>query len=376
MHKRKIAIWSGIIFVVALFLFYNKIESYIHAKHFETMVWKSHDNYNYRCPGIVITKKGTLIAYCEKRVGTSDRTVMDIVYKRSTDNGKTWSNNFVLASGIAMNYTMDNPVMVVGDSGRIHCIYTKNVGKRLRNGYVAYTYSDDDGVSWSLPRDISAVTRPEERGLFAPGPGHGIKLHNGTLLFPVWYSLKLDPDNQNDAYPSVVSTLYSLDDGQNWHMGESIHGNDELVNPNESTLVELSNCSVMINMRSTTKNYLRSVSISQNGFSDWKKPIFDENLASPICFGSLCKYDNLILFASPIFNSKQPRSRQKASIKISKDDGVTWFKEKQLVKSKGGYMDINSSVESKPYIYGLTEVKDKGKYSIKIIVFNKKWLEQ
>lgn len=362
--------------LLCLFYFFPKIEPYINVKKYETFVWKTKDGFNYRCPGIVITKKGTLIAYCEKRAGIRDRVSMDIVYKRSTDNGRTWSNNYVLADGINNNSTMDNPVMVVGDDGRIHCIYTKNVGKKLKNGYIAYTYSDDDGLTWTKPKDISAETKPDERGLFAPGPGHGIQLNNGTILIPVWYSLKRDPDDSNDAFPSVVSTLYSLDNGKTWLMGKSIYGADNLINPNESTLVELSNGSVMINIRSETKNYLRAVSISSDGYSNWAEPYFDKKLQSPACFGSLCKFDEWVLFVSPIFDSKKPKSRERVSIKISNDDGGSWFKEKRLITSKGAYTDINSSPKSRPYIYALSEVREKRKCSIKIHVFNKKWLEQ
>lgn len=324
---------------------------------------------------VLLSPKRTLITYCEKRVGTSDRAVMDIVYKRGIDNGKTWSDSVVLADGISNGSIMDNPVMVSGRDGRLHCIYTKNVGKQYEDGYIAYTWSDDDGITWSEPRDISSGTAPSERGLFASEPGHGIQLSNGALVIPDWYSLNLDSDEGKDYEPSVVCTLYSLDNGETWQMGESIFGSDELINPNECAVVELSDHSVMINIRSQTDNYLRCVATSPTGYSDWSEPYFDEALKSPLCFGSLCRYDDLILFVAPVFNPENPKSREAVSIRVSDDEGNTWSFEKNLIWLNGDYTDINSSETRRPHIYALSEAKEDGRYSIKVVVFNYKWLK-
>ena len=91
------------------------------------------------------------------------------------------------------------------------------------NGGVFYRRSDDDGVSWSEPEEISDMTSPEIRNVIATGPGHGIELRDGTLLVPVWLVLKESGEADMSHHPAVVTTLYSTDAGGSWQLGELVH---------------------------------------------------------------------------------------------------------------------------------------------------------
>ncbi len=157
------------------------------------------DGYNaFRIPAIVTTLQGTVLAFCEGRRGSvSDYGDIDLVLKRSTDKGETWSPlQLVIDDG---TYSCNNPAPIVDKtSGTIVLVFTKHPGEdtesEILNGTappctVWVTRSTDDGLTWSSPVDITQqVSNPAWRW-FATGPGHGIQLHNGRILVPCNHSL-------------------------------------------------------------------------------------------------------------------------------------------------------------------------------------------
>lgn len=105
-----------------------------------------------RIPGMTTANDGSLLAYCEARASGSDWATMDIIMKRSTDGGRTWSEVTVLADGMNENSTYNNPVMIAeNDSDTVHLLYCK--------GYATayYKRSDDNGQTWSKPVEVTST---------------------------------------------------------------------------------------------------------------------------------------------------------------------------------------------------------------------------
>ena len=136
-----------------------------------------------RIPALVITPKGTLLAFCEGRIGTaSDWADMNFIVRRSTDGGKTWGPIQIIDS--KKGGPAGNPAPIVDDKGNIHLLYQKDYAEAF------YTYSDDDGLTWKKAADITDVFNQFKSEynwkVLATGPGHGIQLKNGRLLSAVW----------------------------------------------------------------------------------------------------------------------------------------------------------------------------------------------
>src|SRR5688572_21726052 len=160
-----------------------------------------------RIPALVTTKKRTLLAFCEARIGTaSDWADMDMLMKRSTDQGKTWEPYVVIAAREGGKPT-SNPTPIVDSDGTIHLLFQRDYARSY------YMQSKDDGKTWSQAVDITYAFdafKPEyDWKVLAPGPGHAIQLKSGRLLVPVWMS---DPDKlvpRRSHGPSCVATVYS-----------------------------------------------------------------------------------------------------------------------------------------------------------------------
>ena len=148
------------------------------------------DGYHtYRIPALVMTRKGTLLAFCEARKNSrSDTGDIDTVLKRSFDNGWTWSKMQVVAD--FGPDTIGNPAPVVEQkSGTIVLLLTRNPGHENESQFVDgtatgtrtvwITRSVDDGASWSAPVEITSSTKQPSWTWYATGPGNGIQLRSG-----------------------------------------------------------------------------------------------------------------------------------------------------------------------------------------------------
>ena len=174
--------------------------------------------------------------------------------------------------------------------------------------------------------------------------------------------------DEKSHHPAVVSTLYSKNYGDIWDIGEILVDKND-IDPNESTLVELSDGRVMINVRNEAAEKCRAVSISDDGISGWQELQLDKQLQDPTCFGSLTRYDDQTILFSNVDDAEK---RSNISIKVSHDDGETWEEQKRF-QNIGGYSDIN--VRDNKMICLLTEKEDEnGKYIILYHSFNMRWL--
>lgn len=321
----------------------------------------------YHIPGIVVTARGTVLTWCEARkrsAGVSDWDDIRILLRRSTDDGKSWGvtksianvpgpktkNPFALKMKNVdpKDVTYNNPVLIADKDGTLHMLFC------LEYERVFYQRSDDDGLTFSQPTEITAAFEAFKKDyawkVLATGPNHSIQLKTGRLVVPVWLSTG---EGGNAHRPSVTATVYSDDQGKTWKAGDiAVPCTDDWINPNETVAIELNDGRVMLNVRSESKAHRRIIVTSPNGATGWSTPRFDEALLEPICMGGIVRYNHegksLILFSNPHNLEKakgkaepgKNRDRKNVSVKISRDEGQTWPVNKLLEDGPGMYSDI------------------------------------
>lgn len=319
----------------------------------------------YHIPGIVVTAKGTVLAWCEARKGGGDWSDIRILLRRSTDEGKTWSAPHSLADvkgpkrknpfstglkGVDPNHvTYNNPVLIADKDGTVHMLFCLEYERAF------YQRSEDDGLTWSAPAEITetfeAFKKDYDWKVLATGPNHSIQLQSGRLVVPVWLSTGT---GGNAHRPSVTATIFSDDSGKTWQAGEiAVPNTEEWINPNETVAVELKDGRVMLNVRSESKAHRRIVVTSPDGATNWSTPRFDEALLEPICMAGLVRYDHdgesLLIFSNPHNleggreGEPEPgksRARKNLSIKVSRDEGQTWPVNKLLEDGPSAYSDL------------------------------------
>jgi sialidase-1 len=292
--------------------------------------------HSYRIPSLVVTTKGTILAFAEARkANKSDFGHIETVLRRSSDGGKTWSPIQVVASD--GENAVQNPTAVVDRSnGTIWLMLIRIDGAKYRNekDLVAsaartrsawVTRSRDDGATWEKPRDITeSVCRPDWRDC-VPGPGVGIQMWSGRLVIPACHFTV--GASMNDA---VNAPMYSDDHGETWKLG-----GDTDPKMDESHLVELADGSLLLNMRSNRGLGRRGISISKDAGMTWSKVSDDPTLVEPVCEGCLIRYsDANLLFSNPA-NEKKGRSR--LTVRASYDEGKTWPVAKLLHAGPSAY---------------------------------------
>ncbi|MBU4461305.1 MAG: glycoside hydrolase [Verrucomicrobia bacterium] len=327
----------------------------------------------YRIPGIVVTPKGAVLAYCEaRRSDRSDWGPIDIVMRRSADGGTTWTppQAVVHVEGdLPMNpvavaqkldkpgeNTANNPVAIVDrETGAVHFLYCLEYMRCFA------MRSDDEGVTWTKPVEITPAFETFRRDydwkVLATGPGHGIQLergpHKGRLVVPVWLSLGTGGHAHR---PSVVATIVSDDHGATWRRGDIAVADTPPVRwPNETAVVQLADGRVMLNARSESDAHRRIVVTSPDGATGWSAPRFDEALVEPICMGALIRAGlakdggrNRIVFSNPGNVARRdgreapgkPRDRVNLTLRMSEDEGATWPFARRIEEGFSGYSDL------------------------------------
>ncbi len=303
---------------------------------------KDKDYEKHRIPGLTVTKKGTLLFYREARRNESDWAMMDILLSRSDDGGISFCGTQALAKGTDEHPTVNNPIMIEDKNGRIHFLYCEDYS--TGGGRVLRRYSDDDGISWSEPIDITRFTAPEFRNCFALGPGHGICLADGRLLVPIWMVPKSYGAPIDKHGPAVVTTFVSGDNGETWELGELLWSNKDILSPNETTAAELADGSVYLNIRN--QGYQRAEAFSADGKRAWMDYKRNASLPDPHCFGSSFamtdkKGRHVLLFVNCASNAE----RTNVTLRASLDGGASWCVSKLIDSARGGYCEISGNRE-------------------------------
>ena len=295
--------------------------------------------HTYRIPALIVTKQGTVIAFCEGRVSSgSDQGNIDMMMKSSRNNGKGWTKYRKLyEEGRNKAVTIGNPCPVVDQStGLLWLTFCRN------NKEVLVMYSRDDGRTWSRPKNISKGVVKKNWSWVATGPGVGIQLqrgkHKGRLVIPCDHGI---PIKGKQVMFSHV--MYSDDHGKTWKLGGSADRHTD-----ECQVIEKLDGTLVLNMR----NYWgrqggrpdlggkRAIATSRDGGLSWSKLSFDKTLIEPICQASLIQYGkpiqgakNPLIFCNPANTSR----RNKMTIRLSLNEGKTWAHSRLLHRPSSAY---------------------------------------
>ncbi len=303
----------------------------------------------YRIPGLATTNEGTLIAVYDNRYnGPVDlQADVDVGMSRSTDGGQTWEPMKVIMD---MGTWGDKPedengigdpsVLVDRGTGTIWvaAVWAHGTpGKRnwhssrpgmdpVKTSQFVLVKSEDDGKTWSEPVNITSFIKDPAWYLLLQGPGKGITLSDGTIVFPAQFK-----DHEQMPHSTIV---WSKDHGKNWSIGTGAKPNTT-----EAQLIELEDGSIMLNMRDN-RGGSRSVYTSRDLGTTWEiHPTSRSSLVEPVCNASLIKgtflvngeEQKLVLFVNP----NSIKGRHHMTIKMSTDDGKTWPEKYWLLLDEG-----------------------------------------
>ncbi|MGW9173402.1 exo-alpha-sialidase [Streptomyces decoyicus] len=348
----------------------------------------------FRIPAVVKSARNTLLAFAEgRRHDCGDAGDIDLVLKRSTDGGRTWGPLQVINRG--NGDTHGNPAPIVDRrTGRIVLAETYNKGRTDglncdvpcdRTPHLQY--SDDDGATWSAPRDLTAAIRPPQwNSWYATGPVHGIQLTRGRHAGRLVFGINSESYAANRVTANHAALVHSDDGGATWKVGAldtwpvAADGTFRQ-KPSEMTLLERSDGSLYVNGREQDGTDLghRTAAVSRDGGSSFAAPFRAiPDLYAPMVQGSALRLTHphggrgRTLFAAPA----DPDRRRTMTIRSSWDEGRTWEgvdRGARVATDWSGYSDlvaISGDVTGLMYEGGAVDARDE----IRFARFTEGWL--
>ena len=296
----------------------------------------------FRIPALIEASNGDLLAFAEGRVGgRGDSGDIDLVLRRSSDGGDTWSDLEIVWDDDVN--TCGNPCPVVDSSdGTIHLLATRNLGHDHESEIIAGTSegtrtvwvltSTDHGATWSEPREITSTAKRSDWTWYATGPGNGIQLRSGPkagrLIIPCDH---IEADTKHYYSHCIASD----DHGRTW----KITGRTPSHQVNECAVAELEDGSLLLNMRNYDRSKrARALSRSTDGGDTWSDVTRDPALPEPICQASMVASDDgrVLVFSNPA----NPDGRTTMTIRRSRDGGRTWSKGNVLHDGPSAYSSL------------------------------------
>lgn len=299
----------------------------------------------YRIPGLVTTNAGTLLGVYDVRYNSSVdlQEHIDVGLSRSVDKGQTWEPmrlalSFGETDGLpaAQNGVGDPSILVDKQTGTIWIIaawtHGMGSGRAWTNSMAGMTpdetaqlvlaKSTDDGRTWSAPINITSQVKDPSWHFLLQGPGRGITMDDGTLVFPIQFI-----DSTRIPHAGI---MYSKDRGETWHIHQPARSNTT-----EAQVAEIEPGVLMLNMRDN-RGGSRAVSITRDLGKSWTEHSSNRSaLPESVCMASLIRVkakDNvtgkdILLFSNP----NTTKGRHHITIKASLDGGVTWLPEHQVL---------------------------------------------
>ncbi|TXS33247.1 sialidase family protein [Streptomyces sp. gb1(2016)] len=298
----------------------------------------------YRIPALTTSTKGTLLAAYDARPTLGDLPGnLGVVMRRSTDNGATWQTQQVVRKEAAPKGFGDPSLLTDTTTGRIFVFYASSVNQGFFGSATGidendpdvlqadYSYSDDDGLTWTHRRITSQIKNPAWAGMFAAS-GQGIQLRNGPYKGRLIQQYAIRNNGANYAV-----SAYSDDHGATWKMGNPVGpGGDE------NKTVELSDGRIMLNNRSAP---YRTIAYSTDGGVNYTPFTQDTNLPDPANNASIIRYAPNAAASDPqsswlLFSNTESTSRQNLTVKMSCDNGKTWPIKKVVNSGAAAYSTL------------------------------------
>lgn len=383
--------------LIVLLIVMNVADSFCQRKTVPVFISGTEGHKTYRIPAIIRLFDGQLLAFCEGRVNNAgDFGNIDIVLKKSNDNGKTWSPLKIIVDNDSLQAGNPAPVVDLLDpqypGGRIFLFY--NTGNnheneiRKGNGYkqVWYKTSIDGGNTWSDATDITTevnrLNKPganaqwnfkEDWRTYANTPGHAIQFTEGKFAGRIFIAANHSSGPPQDHFMDYnAHGFYTDDHGKTFKLGAPVN----IAGSNESMAVSLTEDKMMMNSRNQSGNIkARIVSISSDGGATWDTSYFDLKLIDPVNQGSILdvgRKDGKTILA--FCNAADTQQRNNLTLRISFDEGKTWNKnvlidkgDPAINKDHTAYSDLVNINRSK-----IAVLYEKDNYS-KIVFTTVRW---
>lgn len=312
--------------------------------------------HTFRIPGIARTNKGTLLAVYDMRYNSARdlQEHMDIGLSRSEDGGQTWSRPVAImdmgefgGKPQKENGCSDPNILVDRRTGEVlvSAVWTHGkpgthqwVGRGSEPGHDIHVSSQflvvrsrDDGRTWSEPENLTARLKDPAWHLFAPAPGNGITMRDGTLVMPT--------QGRDERGVPFSNLMWSRDHGKSWVV--SAHARSDTT---ECAIAELSDGSLLLNMRDNRNRRDKSAT---NGRAmgrttdlgrTWEiHPADHGALPEPVCMASMISHHlpdgrHVLIFSNP----RNKEARRDMTIQVSFDDGATWPERHHLLLDEAG----------------------------------------
>ena len=329
------------------FIFSLLVPFVSHTNELKYIFKSGSEGYNtFRIPSIITTDSGVVLAFAEGRKNSSsDSGDIDLVLKRSTDGGKTWSDLIVIRDDSTNVCGNPSPV-IYRKTGKIFLLSTWNRGDDTESEIINMTSVDtrrvyvmnsiDEGLSWSKPIEITDKVKKPNWTWYATGPVHGIQIREGSKKGRMIIPCDHIEANTKKYYSHII---YSDDGGSSWNIG----GTTPQDQVNECSVAEIGKGKLILNMRNYDRTQMnRKISISNDYGESWGDIYDDKALVEPICQASILRYSfkgsgrNDLLFINPADKNK----RLNMTLRLSNDLGRTWTREFLLHKGPSAYSDI------------------------------------
>ncbi|GAA5495255.1 hypothetical protein Rhal01_01430 [Rubritalea halochordaticola] len=286
----------------------------------------------YRIPSIITAQNGDLIAACDARRNNAGDLIhfgsrdIDIVIKRSTDNGKTWGPMEIVADFPAKHGGTDPSMVLDRETGEIFIFFSYMAKPPSKEFRFMVCSSKDHGKTWSEPRDITEdISKPEWKNSFkfissgrASQTADGKLIHNYVIL------------------GKGVKIFSSDDHGKTWKLEDA-----EIKPADESRVLELTDGRLMVNSR--VGGGYRWVHVSEDKGKTWSSKK-EHQLIDPRCNGAIIRYTSKkdgyakdrLLFC----NAGSQKGRKNLTVRISYDEGKTWSEGKVIDSGPSAYSEI------------------------------------
>ncbi|MFT5166882.1 MAG: hypothetical protein ACI8P3_002114 [Saprospiraceae bacterium] len=292
---------------------------------------------NWRIPAVVTAADGSIIVAADARVDVAGDLPnnIDIVIRRSTDMGESWSDALTIVN-FGQSGASDPALVLDRNTGDLLCMFASHTGlfQSTPSNPIRFQVcrSQDNGITWSAPQEFTnqIYASAWNAAWLASGSAH--QMRNGRIIGAV---------GVREIGLNGISNfmIFSDDGGQSWDFNPA----RATLNGNEAKMMELDNGNLMMNIRNQTPDS-RQIVISDDGGDNWGTPYFQSELIDPYVNGDLIRYTSVLdgfdksrlLFSI----AAHPTSRQNLTVFLSDDEGETWPVSKVIHPDASGYSSI------------------------------------